>query len=411
MTGAQSRRQRVMLVSRNMPPLLGGMERLNWHIAAELVSAHDVLLVGPEGCAALAPANVETTELPLQPLWKFLLAGLRIARREALRWRPDIVLAGSGLAAPLAYIAARSCGARTAVYVHGLDIIVDHRAYRWLWLPILRRFDSAIANSTNTADLARRAGVARGRISVVHPGTSVSPEQAMPGRQPVAASDQGEGPILLSVGRLTERKGLVQFITHAMPLIVAEHPHARLVVVGDDAPNALRKGAGDPSRDLLAAIDSAGMQRHVLRLGPCSDEELAKAYERAAVHVFPVRHVPGDVEGFGMVAIEAAAHGLPTVAFAVGGVPDAVSDGVSGYLVSPGDYEAFAGRVNRILAGSDEALKVGSRQFAREFAWEKFGERIRAALVASLVRDSGDGGCQGRVVLDEGSNANSRRRP
>jgi Glycosyltransferase len=392
-----------MLVSRNLPPLVGGMERLNWHIAAELAREHDVLVVGPKGSAALAPADVEITEVPLRPLWKFLLAGLRTARREAVRWRPDIVLAGSGLTAPIAYVAARACGARTAVYVHGLDIIVDHRVYRWLWLPVLRRFDSAIANSANTADMARRAGVAGGRISVVHPGTSLAPMHAVPDRQPAAALDPAEGHILLSVGRLTERKGLAQFITHAMPTIIAEHPSARLVVVGDDAPNALRKGASDQVGVLLAAIESAGMQRHVLRRGPCSDDELTRAYERANVHVFPVRHVPGDVEGFGMVAIEAAAHGVPTVAFAVGGVPDAVSDGVSGYLVSPGDYAAFASRVNHILAGSDEALKAGSRQFAREFAWEKFGERIRAALAAPPVSDPGDSVRQGHAVLDLGS--------
>ena len=52
-----STRPRILIVTRNLPPLVGGMERLNWHIAAELVSAHDVLLVGPEGCAALAPAT------------------------------------------------------------------------------------------------------------------------------------------------------------------------------------------------------------------------------------------------------------------------------------------------------------------------------------------------------------------
>lgn len=405
MTAMNRSRQKVMLVSRNLPPLVGGMERLNWHIAAELARVNDVLVVGPEGSAALAPADVEVTEVPLRPLWKFLLAGLRAARREALRWRPHIVLAGSGLTAPIAFVAARACGARTAVYVHGLDIIVDHRVYRWLWLPVLRRFDGAIANSANTADLARRAGVAGGRISVVHPGTSLVSMHEMPDREPASVLDAEQGPILLSVGRLTERKGLPQFITHALPRIVAEYPSARLLIVGDDAPNALRKGAPDQVGVLLAAIESAGMQTHVVRLGPCSDDELAKVYQCAAAHVFPVRHVPGDVEGFGMVAIEAAAHGVPTVAFAVGGVPDAVSDSVSGYLVSPGDYATFASRINHILAGSDDALKAGSRHFAREFAWEKFGERIRAALAVPPVSDPGDGVRQGHAVLDLGSRA------
>ena len=404
MTEADDRRARVLLVTRNLPPLVGGMERLNWHMVAELAVSCDVRVIGPQGCAALAPPNVAVTEVPLQPLWRFLLAAMRIARRQAKEWRPDLVLAGSGLSAPIVYMAARACGASPAVYVHGLDIIVDNLVYRRLWLPLLRRFDRAIANSANTADLARRAGIAGGRICVVHPGTNL-PDASVRARDEARAKpDPGEGPVLLSVGRLTERKGLAMFIEHALPRIVARHPGARLVVIGDNAPNALRRSGANPLGDVVAAVERTGMHNHVFRVGLCDDAELEKAYRSAAVHVFPVRHVPGDVEGFGMVAIEAAAHGLPTVAFAVGGVPDAVSDGVSGYLVSPGDYEAFAERVSRVLADSDGVLQRGSRTFAENFTWELFGDRLRSALVEPVFH-VGDARRQGHAVLDLASRA------
>lgn len=403
-TEADNRRARVLLVTRNLPPLVGGMERLNWHMVAELAVSCDVRVIGPQGCAALAPPEVDVAEVPLQPLWRFLLEALRVARRQAKDWRPDLILAGSGLAAPIVYVAARACGASKAVYVHGLDIIVDSLVYRGLWLPVLRRFDRAIANSANTADLARRAGIAGGRIRVVHPGTSLPDATARARDEARAAPDLRESPVLLSVGRLTERKGLAMFIEHALPRIVARHPGVRLVVIGDNAPNALRRSGADPVGDVLAAVERTGLHNHVSRLGHCDEADLEKAYRSAAVHVFPVRHVPGDVEGFGMVAIEAAAHGLPTVAFAVGGVPDAVSDGVSGYLVSPGDYEAFAERVSLVLEESDGALQRGSRAFAENFSWKKFGDRLRSAL-AEPVLHAVDAGLQGHAVLDLTSRA------
>src|SRR5574337_1276132 len=92
---------RILLVTRNLPPLVGGMERLNWHMADELSKTADVRVIGPTGSAAMAPAGVAVREARLQPLWKFLLQAGALARREARTWKPDIVLAGSGLTAPL----------------------------------------------------------------------------------------------------------------------------------------------------------------------------------------------------------------------------------------------------------------------------------------------------------------------
>lgn len=401
--------ERVLLVTRNLPPLLGGMERLNWHMAAELAKTHEVRIIGPQGCAAVAPPGIEVHEIPLRPLWKFLLAAFSRARKLATQWQPDIILAGSGLTAPIAYHAARACGAKTAVYVHGLDIVATHPVYRWLWLPFMRLFDQAFANSTNTADLARRAGVACGRITTIHPGTVIPQTQDALDMAFRMRLDPDAGPILLSVGRLTERKGLAEFVLHALPAIIEAYPGARLVIIGDDAPNALRKGAGDLVENLRAAVASSGMQNHILRIGACNDTELAQAYACAAVHVFPVRQVPGDIEGFGMVAIEAAAHGLPTVAFAVGGIPDAIADGVSGYLVQPGDYATFAAAVNRVLADGGQSLKTSSRKFAAGFAWKRFGERLRAAL-STIGEQRDDPRQKGHAVLDLESRAAKARK-
>ncbi|MNV11969.1 Glycogen synthase [compost metagenome] len=113
-------------------------------------------------------------------------------------------------------------------------------------------------------------------------------------------------------------------------------------------------------------------------LGELSDEELSIAMHTATVHVFPVRSHPTDPEGFGMVAIEAAAHGLGTVAYASGGVADAVADGLSGALVEPGDSIGFARAVVRAIGAPLPAAPM--QAFATGFGWDAFGRQIRDVL-------------------------------
>lgn len=369
------------MVTRNMPPLVGGMERLNWHMAEQLSRHADVEVIGPTGASALAPSHVHVHEVPLKPLWRFLLAVQVVSLWHALRWRPNIILAGSGLTALSVRLAAWITGARAVAYVHGLDIVAPHWVYRRLWLPALVRMDRVIANSRATATLAQGAGVDPSRIGVVHPGVDLGISQCGPTlvekfRDRYQLHDRV---VLLSIGRLSGRKGLREFVAMCLPEIVMRYPSTILLIAGAEPGQALNASSQSPE-SILAVAQEQGVSDNVRFIGAIDDAEAAAAFKVANVYVFPVRELPNDPEGFGMVAIEAAAHGLPTVAFAAGGVADAVADGKSGWLITPGDYPAMSQAIIKVIE-SAPALQSSAQIFARNFSWPLFGQRVMDELI------------------------------
>lgn len=373
---------RALVISRNFPPLVGGMERLNEHLVRELAPDWSVALCGPRGCGAFVAPGMTVREHAIRPLAGFLLGAFASALGLAWRLRPRRVIGGSGLVAPIVWVAARVSRAPAVLYLHGLDIIAPSRIYQWFWLPFVRAADLVLVNSGNTARLARERGVRPERIVILHPGTDLPDETGADVREAFRRR-QGwiDRSVLLSVGRFTRRKGLAEFVAQALPAIVANDPATLLAIIGEEAVDALHGAGGGERVRIVAAAEAAGVASHVAFVGRCSEADLGCAYDAADVHVFPVLDLPGDVEGFGMVALESAAHGLPTVAFAVGGVPDAVVDGHTGRLVAPGDYGAFAAATLDLLRrGARSDGSRACRDFAAGKAWSVFGSRLRAAL-------------------------------
>jgi len=367
---------KILIITRNLPPLVGGMERLNWHMADELSKYAQVRVVGPNGAAAQKPRHVSVAEAPLKPLPLFLAVAFLRGLWTAITWRPKVILAGSGLTAPIAWLLSKLCGAQSAAYLHGFDITVSHSLYRKAWRPIFKKLDYVIVNSTPTRELALAVGVSEARMSVVFPGVTL-PASPQPQDHITAFKQQHalEGRrVLLSVGRLTTRKGLREFVAQSLPDIVAAEPAAMLVIVGEEPKNSL--GAGIQSiASIQAQANESGVGNHITFLGVITDKTmLATAYESADVHVFPVRQIADDPEGFGMVAIEAAAHGLPTAAFATGGVIDAVSQPASGNLARSGDYAELSQNVLELLKRRPAEEQIFS--FSRQFNWSCFGERV-----------------------------------
>lgn len=380
------KRPRILLITRNLPPLVGGMERLNWHMADELAKQNEVHVIGPKGAEALSPQSIRLTETPLKPLALFLVIAFIKGLWISMRWKPDVILAGSGLTAPIAWLLARLCTARSAAYLHGFDITVNHRLYRKLWRPTFAKLNQVIVNSTPTQNLALAAGVSRNNIRIVHPGVR-PPEEPLPSERIKIFKEQhglAGKKTLLSVGRLTTRKGLREFVELALPTIVKAEPDTILLIVGEPPKNSL--GAEIQSMESIQTqAELAGVAEHIRFLGVITERTLlATIYEASDIHIFPVRYIPDDPEGFGMVAVEAAAHGVPTVAFATGGIIDAVEVGKSGYLATAGNYAALTKLILQLLLEPKKISKRDTYSFAKKFSWSAFGTGINSALKSTI---------------------------
>lgn len=372
----EAHRLNVLVITRNLPPLVGGMERLLHNLVLGVTEYAAVTVIGPRGSRGHLPEAVETHECS-NKLAGFLFGSTLAALRIVHKGRFDVVIGGSGLMAPLLFLLNTLFHCRTLVLVHGLDIIVDHWLYQRLFIPALRRADRVVANSRNTKRLAVEKGVQEDRITIIHPGTHI----------PELPDDERKREFLqryqipykrymLFAGRITRRKGLSPFIRNSLPAILQACPDAGLVVVGDNASDSLNR-QGEKA-EVLAAIEEAGLGDKVMFLGQVDDRDLETAYACAAVHVFPLVEVPGDVEGFGMVAIEAAAVGTPTVAFDVGGVRDTYPKG-SDNVIRSGDYDEFTGRAIKVLLEPNR-ISQDLKAHAQEFSWQSFNEKVKREI-------------------------------
>lgn len=224
------------------------------------------------------------------------------------------------------------------VQLWGTDVELARRA-PWLAGWLLRRARLVLCPSHALANAARELGARE--VRVVPSGVNV----------PAEVGDPDEPPHVLFVGRLSEEKGITEFLeaTEGFPR----------VVVGDG-----------PLRD--------GVQETVGFVPPT---ELSAYYERAAVVVCPSRR-----EGYGVVVREAMAYGRPVVASAVGGLAEAIEDGVTGLLVPPRDAAALCAAIERLLA--DRALRDRLGAAAAAHARECFSAIAATGAIVSAYREA-----------------------
>ncbi|UNT64325.1 glycosyltransferase family 4 protein [Acinetobacter towneri] len=376
------KKQSILLITRNLPPLVGGMERLNWHIADELSKDHTVSIISHTKAKEIAPQNTKFYGVSLNPLPIFLILAFFQTFLRCLVQRPDLLFAGSGLTAPIVVFWAKIFRKKSIIYIHGLDVENNSIVYRKIWIPFIRKADHIVANSTPTQELCIRNHIPHTKISIIHPGVDFPPlpRDVEHIQQLKDKFNLNNKKVLISVGRLTERKGLNEFIQHALPQIVKDIPNVLLLIVGDTASHALNKNM-QTNVQLLETARAYNVEQYITFSGKVTDPELSSFFYLSDIHIFPIKYIPEDPEGFGMVAIEAAAHGTPTVAFDVGGVVDAIKHNETGCLIDHRDYQVMTHTLVQMLEGKIVISEEMCVQYAEQFSWCHFKAKFEKVII------------------------------
>jgi len=233
-----------------------------------------------------------------------------------------------------------------------------------------------VSNPVEADELVRLYGAPRERLELVPSG--VDPAFFSPGDRAGARAALGldDRPTLLFVGRIQPLKGLTVAVEALARLA---DRRTRLVVVG--GPSGL-DGPVEMER-VTALVDRLGLAERVLFVPPQPHHLLSSWYRAADVVVVPSRS-----ESFGLVALEAAACGVPVVAAAVGGLRTLVDDGVSGFLVEDRDPASFARAVECVLADPGRAAWMGAAaaRGSRRYSWSTTAARLRRSYADLAVR-------------------------
>jgi phosphatidylinositol alpha-1,6-mannosyltransferase len=273
------------------------------------------------------------------------------------------------------------------VYAHGNEILgslspARPPADRARAQEVLRAASWVVAVSRFTAGLVEDAGVDPDRIAVVNPGCDIgrfSPRAADEALRRRWLGDRPRSRVILTTGNLVARKGH-DMVLRALARLDTEIANVTYLVVGD----------GPARSDLESLATALGVRDRVVFAGRALDADLPALYALADVFVMASRERrdENDVEGFGIVYLEAAACGKPVIGGRSGGIPEAVVDGVTGLLVDPSDLDDIAKTLASVLADSELAARLGLQGHARvvrDFTWARAADRMHDVLTAAAA--------------------------
>jgi phosphatidylinositol alpha-1,6-mannosyltransferase len=378
---------KTLIVTNDFPPRPGGIQAFLHNMALRLDPERLVVYAstwkrGREGAEATAAFDAEQPFVIVRDRTTMLLPTARVSRRAVgLLREHGCTSVWFGAAAPLGLLAPalRKAGAeRLVATTHG------HEA-GWAQLPAARQLLRRIGESTDTitylGEYTRSriatalTAEAAGRMVQLPPGVDEKTFHPGSGGDAVRARlGLTDRPVVVCVSRLVPRTGPATLIL-AMPRILASEPEAVLLIVG----------GGPYEKELRRLAYETGVAGSVRFTGAVPWSELPAHYGAGDVFAMPCRTRRGglDVEGLGIVYLEASATGLPVVSGDSGGAPDAVLDGETGWVVRGGSAEDAADRITTLLADPELRRRMGER--GREWVesrwrWDLLAEGLRGLL-------------------------------
>lgn len=309
--------------------------------------------------------------------WSLIKTGMALARQyrieqiECARFLPE------GVAG---YLLARLLRKKLVVNYHAEEVCVlrNYKVERFLLRRIIRAASLNLPVSSFIASQIREVAGMDIRMEIIPPGfnSAAIVRSDKDATERIRAQIGGQ-PILLTVARLQKRKGQDNVI-RALPELLRVFPNARYVVIGSD-----QGGTANYRQELELLVRQIGVSDHVVFITDARQNELANYYAASDLFLMPNRlEPPGDIEGFGIVFLEAGYFKKPTIGGNSGGVVDAVQDGKTGFLVDGTDPHDIAQKSIAILSNPTLSNTMGEqgRAFALSLSHARVFERYQRAL-------------------------------
>ena len=354
---------KIMYVSHTLPPdnailkNIGGMQRVSLQLLNELKRREDIELIDVTLKAPWKWVGPLTAWFMIKQLFKIP----DIVRRK----KPDVILFSSMVTASMAYFLRKRVDVPMITINHGQDVTLPIGIYQKFIPKIFKSLDGVISVSSATREqciirgMSENQGVAlpNGFPADEHKNLSDS-EKSKNYIQEKFQINLKNKYLLLTVGRLVRRKGHYWFIEKVLPKIKTDVVY---VVIGD----------GPELNNVRKLISHSPVKENIILLGRQPDEVLHHAYSAADLFIMPNIKVYGDMEGFGIVLLEANNSGTPAIASKLEGIQDVVKKGVNGFLIEPGNHKKFADKVDKVLQNGLQDLSRKSQTYVKNnFNWE-----------------------------------------
>jgi glycosyltransferase involved in cell wall biosynthesis len=372
----------ILFITHKYPPSIGGMEKQSYELTQRM-QQHT-------GCHLL---HWKASESKFRFFWT-----LKKRIRKQLRQHPGITLLhfNDGLAAAFCSGKNDFPGYVRTVTLHGLDVVFPNSIFQRYILPRFNRFQSIIAVSRATADACIQRGMHADKIVVIPNGVDHNIATFEPDEQAKRVFEEKYRPLLsgkknlLLLGRPVLRKGFSWFIRSVLPLLPANY---QVVIIGPYRTNhslsdlllhclpspiqkqvSLLFGMPTDENNLRQLLKSPGIRERVLHLGKLPFTDILQIMTACTAFMMPNIPVAGDMEGFGLVALEANLRTLPVFAAHLEGITAAIQDQKNGCLVPTQSVSGWLKALSILEKDPTWGHNFGcqAKQYTLEnFSWEK----------------------------------------
>ena len=355
----------LLYITRKNAPSIGGMQRFNQKLITHLGAEREFRLISWGRSQALMPI--------------FLVYAFFKTIFLRLTGKIDMIYLSDGLMSPMGLVLKKLLSIPVAVNIHGRDIAFAFPGYLTIVPAALKKLDRVICVSKELKEICMGYGIPEEIIRVIPNGvnaddftwTDESPPLKRVGIEPDGRT------VLITVGRLVPKKGVDRFVEKILPAIVELNPRVLYLVVGD----------GPLRESIERIVREKGLAENVKLMGdvPMDDGSLKALYCGSDIFVMPNVDVPGDIEGFGIVAIEGGVAGLAVVASRLQGIQEAVTPGENGILLEWEDNQAFIDTILELIENPDKRKSLGAK--ARRYVIEHYSWDRIAALYSEVFSE------------------------